>query len=256
MPARPAKAEPRPASSRSVSGYRLERYEPVKRGLTTVFVALLSIGAFLGSYKFGEYNGMQRGLAITGVKPLKERIKALEAEKSELASQTERLRRTAELDQKAVAEVKLGIERTEAKLQELNEELSFYKTIVSPSKLQAGLHIQDFRIEPGEQTGEYFYTLVLTQAQLNRRLATGDVVLHVLGSRAGEAVSLPFEDLVAGGDGKIDFGFKYFQSMTGRFVLPANFSPTSVKLQLRPTTKGLKALRRTYRWTDVQAGEG
>lgn len=244
----------RPTTTRSGSGYRLERHEPVKRVITILLVASMSLGAFLGSYKFGEYHGMQRGLAVTGVKPLTDRIKALEAENGQLLSQTERLRRTAELDQKSVEEVRHNIGRMEGKLLELNEELSFYKTIVAPSKLQSGLHVQDFRVEPGESSTEYFYTLVLTQARVNNHPASGEAALRVSGIRNGRTETLSFSELASGGDGKILFGFKYFQSITGKFILPAGFVPSSVTLQLSPAGTGLKAVRRTYRWSDIQSG--
>jgi hypothetical protein len=235
----------------SGAGYRLYRHRPWRRVLWFLSIFLVSGVATYSAYKTGERDGAARGAKMLGVKPLQERLSTLQTQNSALGARLERLQRTAELDQKAAAEVSRSLGEMEEKLLELNEELSFYKTIVSPSTLEAGLHVQDFRIEPGDAEREFSYKLVLTQIRSNHRIAAGAVNMVVEGKRGSKTVNLPLEEMSAHESDKISFNFKYFQNVAGTFLLPAGFKPTKVKLRVQPSSQWLKGIERAYRWTDV-----
>ena len=208
------------------SGYRISAHNPWRRAIKYIAFFLLSLGATFSAHEIGERRGAARGMQVKWVKPPQDQIESLQSENAMLSSRLERMERTAELDQKASMEVARSLGDMEAKLLEMNEELSFYKTIVSPSKLGPGLHVQDFRIEPADSgsSQDFSYRLVLTQIRSNSRVATGEVDLVVEGKRGNKAMSLSLKDVSPGSSKAIVFSFKYFQSVNGDLTLPPDSS--------------------------------
>jgi hypothetical protein len=241
-----------PTDARSLSGYRISAHHPFRRALKYVGFFLLSLVASYSAHEMGERRGIARSMQATGTQPLQEQIDGLQSENTRLSNRLEHMERTAELDQKAATEVARSLGDMEAKLLEMNEELSFYRAIVSSSKLAPGLHVQDFRVEradPGSGQ-EFSYHLVLTQIRSNNRVAAGAVDVVIEGKRSSKVGSLLLKDITPGGK-IITFGFKYFQSVDGLFTLPPGFKPSSVKLRVRPTSDWLKGVDRTYRWNEL-----
>ena len=137
---------------------------------------------------------------------------------------------------------------------ELREELAFYRSIVSPSKMEPGLKIQAFQLERGEAEGEFHYKLVLTQVRGNNRIARGSVEIRVSGTQGGEPKELTLAQMVSGTE-ELKFSFKYFQSVEGTLKLPAGFQPLKIDLKVDTTTRELEDIETSYEWNTTVVGE-
>ncbi len=137
---------------------------------------------------------------------------------------------------------------------ELNEELSFYKGIVSPSQTKRGLFIQKFRVSAGERIRKYYYKLVLTQVRSNNKLARGKVKLKIAGEKGGKQVTLSLSELTGQGNDLLSFSFKYFQSFEGDLVLPVGFSPSNLNITVAPKTRKLDTIKKSYAWSEALTG--
>lgn len=241
-------------------GYKLHRHDPLRQGLWYVVLVVMAAVCSYFAYRTGLQHGLTQSpaQALAGAqelaRPPSDDLAELKAENSSQRAEIERLRRTSELDQKAAAEVSRSLSEMEAKLLELNEELSFYKTVVGPSKLDPGLHVQDFRISSAGSDREYSFRLILTQTRGDTRTSSGAVDIVVEGRQGVKALAFPLKELASSGSGEVIFSFRFYQSVTGDFLLPVGFKPTGVRLKVRSSDDGFKGSERAYRWSDIVTG--
>lgn len=241
---------------RQEGGYRVHRHDPLKRRLQVLaaLVLLAVAGVFL--YRLGfTMSGYERDRAVQERTRLLEQIAFLEQRNEELTRQVAGLQRSQVISKQANAQVTQALNEMEAKMLELKEELSFYRSIVSPSSMEAGLHVQSFRLEPGEGAGEYLYKLVLTLVRGNNRVARGDIDLIVEGLQDGVPVTLSLKQLSPQGSDRLRFSFKYFQSVEGVIALPEGFEPQRVAIHVTPNSRRLQSVQQSYDWAAILVGE-
>ncbi len=236
-------------------GYRLQHHDPLKKWLIrlSVTLVLILVGWFLYNYGY-EQSGYHETRAEEEILRLRDRVAYLERQNQDLTDQVATLERSNLIDQQAAGDVKGALEAMENEMLELKEELSFYRSIVSPSKMKAGMHVQALQLEKGEAQGEYLYKLVLTQVRGNNRVARGVVNLKLKGMQNGAAKTLELADLIKKGQ-SIKFSFKYFQSVEGSLTIPSGFEPEEIWIQVEPKGKALESVEETYPWTTAFVGD-
>jgi hypothetical protein len=135
--------------------------------------------------------------------------------------------------------------------QKLEEEVIFYKSLMSPSSLRKGLQVSELNIEP---TGsaikgggvEYSFALLLTQVALRRTFIAGDVRVDVIGKgQDGEQV-LSLTEISELDSYPLKFRFRFFQDLAGRFVIPEGFVPQRVLVTAQQ--KGKDPLQQDFAW--------
>lgn len=237
-------------------GYRVQHHDPLKSGLQLLAALVLLAAAGWALYRLGfTMSGYERDLAVQERARLLEQIAFLEQRNEELTRQVAGLERSQAISQQANAQITAALNEMEARLLELTEELSFYRSIVSPSSMEPGLHVQSFRLEPGEGDGEYIYKLVLTLVRGNNRVARGDIDLSVEGLQDGVPATLSLKQISAQGSDRLRFSFKYFQSVEGVIALPRDFEPRRVAIHVKPNTRRLQSVQQSYDWAAVLVGE-
>lgn len=239
------------------SGFRIRPYRPVRTTvLAAVAVAVLAaslwgvyrLGLRDGGYAAAQARATETHLRIQ-VADLRGRVRQLN-QRNTLLARAERIERDAREHLRDV------IERRDKKLAALEEELTFYRNIVSPSKMDPGLQIR--RVSLRAMTGlarTYRYELVLSQLNGGERYAEGNVALRVDGQQGGEPASFDLADLTLEDAVETEFRFKYFQTITGRIQLPEAFEPRWIKVSVAPTN-GFDPLEESYAWGSVVPGGG
>ncbi|GAA3959968.1 DUF6776 family protein [Allohahella marinimesophila] len=190
----------------------------------------------------------------------------------ELTQTYEAMNRSAEIDRITAAESRAVIARLEDRLDQLTEDVTFYKSIMAPSDTNKGLQVKDFSLKPTGEPRTFTYRLVLTQVADNERYAEGVVAVSIQGTRdvtrrpsrpsrkpaaikgatnAGSPSDeeiLSLRDLTGSEELGIRFKFRYFQNIEGKFVLPEHFEPEQV--QVVAQAKGARASKaeQTFPW--------
>lgn len=242
--------------ARQESGYRVQHHNPRKTRILTLLSLVLLVAAGWGLYRLGFWmSGFAEESALEDRQHLEDRIDFLEDQNAALTRQLASLQRGALIEREAAGDVSATLHQMESELLLLREELSFYKSIVSPSAMEPGLHVQSFELEQGEDAGEYLYKLVLTQVRGNSRVARGEVDIEVTGLLEGRLERLRLGRLTGRAEDVLEFSFKYFQSVEGVIVLPAGFEPSRVAVRVKPKTKRLEAVEREYEWDSALVGE-
>ena len=184
---------------------------------------------------------------------LEEQIDALNGQIADLKQEVARLETNREIDREAYKRVEGSLLSLQAKIQEQQDAIAFYRGIVSPADGRPGLRVQDFRLTRGPVEREFKLRLVLVQAMKHDRKVSGDVALTVEGNEQGQAKSYPLAALLpADADTAWPFSFRYFQDFDRQIVLPDGFTPERVRVEVRSRTRSIKSIEESFAWTTSQ----
>ena len=225
----------------------VRRYAPVRTALLWTG-ALLGVGLCLwGAFEAGR---LRAGFSIVAS------LRAKVASDAEVAALKHRLgdsdsRSTAadvarRVDRESNAQVDRTLAELQARLGEQEKELNFYRSIVHPADGISGMHIQRVKVLPGTAPGHYRVRIVLVQAGRQEGVTTAAADLSVDGLRAGRVTSLPLAELGATPH-TLNFSFRYFQEQEAEIVLPADFEPQTLQVEVRPS-HGAMPIRQSYEW--------
>jgi len=179
---------------------------------------------------------------------LQKELGELLALNSELQAQVSRSQRSAQVDREAKVELAKEVKDFHDQQAELREELSFYKSIISPDEGKAGLRIYGFSVM--QATGSlYHYKLVLIQSGKSDNLVQGSVKIVVKGILQDKEKNLDLGEIQVAESGQLSYKFRYFQELSGSLRLPENYIPREVKVRLIPRS-GKKSNKpvRTFDW--------
>lgn len=228
-------------------------HRPYRSGIVYTVLGALVVAAIAGAFEFGRLRaGFDTSEATRAQEQQASEIQRLTELNRELRERVALLERSSEIDREARERIQRELAEMQDRALGLQEELAFYRGIVSPEDGQAGLRIQNFSISRGPgQEGLLRYRLVLIQAVKHDRRVSGRVDVTVNGVQGGEPRSLPLQELLVGESGELVYSFRYFQDFEGLLRLPEDFSPGTIDIAVRPSGRGGEALQQTVNWADV-----
>jgi hypothetical protein len=217
-----------------------------------IAIAVAVAGAYL-SFELGRY---QAGYSVLDhrreLAAANEGRAELERTAEELRRQVAILETSKEIDRETYAQVKADLSELQAKIQAQEEELVFYRGIVSPQDGVAGLRIQSVDVLPSDAERRYLLRLVLVQAIVHSRKVAGAVRLQVEGTLDGQPASHDVRDLITeGGVYDMDFEFRYFQGLECEIVLPVGFEPERLLVEIVPSEKRAEHVNQTFQWAVI-----
>jgi hypothetical protein len=205
---------------------------------------VFELGRYQGGYSLLDQRREQEAL--------QQIISQQAADADELRRQITVLQTSQEIDRETYALVESNLSELQLRIQSQEEELAFYQGIISPEDGYAGLRIQSINFTAAELEQHYILRLVLVQSISHDRRATGVVRLHIEGSRAGEADELSLDEILIDAEsGNIPYAFRYFQGLQGVVVLPADFEPDQVNVEIRPQGAGGQPILHSFEWSTV-----
>jgi len=215
--------------------------------------------AFAVLYLAFELGRLRSGFSIVDhrreVAALTQRIDEERAAADELRRQIAIAQTSGEIDRETYSQVESNLSNLQAKIQSQEEELVFYRGIVSPQDGVAGLRIQSLEVLPADGERRYLVRLVLVQAIVHSRKLTGQIKLQLEGVRDGQTVSLEGSQ-VAAGDGRYDmsYDFRYFQGLETELDLPVGFEPQRVNVEIWPNETKAEKVYQSFDWSVTSAG--
>ena len=245
--------DPRYTSSGS---FRVRPHRPVRSAvMAVVLIAALGVGGWQ-LYELGvRHGGYQANQARATEAHLRVQVEELRERITQLANRNTLLERAERIERQSREDLRGVIEEREGRIAQLEEELSFYRNLVSPSDMQPGLHVRRFSLaEVAGEDRHYRYELVLTQLHGNDTYASGRVDLALHGRKGRQEVRVAANELLAGDDASTEFRFKYLQTLTGRILIPAGIVPARLELTLDPEGDRLEPLEESYSWNSLLSG--
>ena len=219
------------------------------RGVIAVLIAA-------AGYLVFEYGRISAGYDVVDAaaeqQAFEDRIHSLNKEIADLRQEVALLETHREVDREAYREVEGSLVTLQAKIQEQQDAIAFYRGIVSPADGNAGLRVQDLRLTRGKEEREFNLRLVLVQAMKHDRKVSGDVNLTVEGSVDGVEASYALADLITEDDKSWKFSFRYFQDFDRLILLPDGFEPERITVQVQSRTRSISSIEESFAWATSQ----
>jgi len=222
-------------------------------GRTWIFRVGMVALALVAVYLVFEYGRISAGYDVVDAAnergALEGHIASLDDEIAALEQEIAVLETHREIDREAYKEVEVSLISLQAKIQEQQDAIAFYRGIVSPADGKPGLRVQDFRLTRGGAEREFNLRIVLVEAMKHDRKVSGDVAVNVEGNEAGEARTYSLAELLPDdADTAWPFSFRYFQDFDRRLVLPDGFTPERIHVEVRSRTRSISSIEESYAW--------
>jgi hypothetical protein len=217
---------------------------------TYALVALLGVGSLYLAFELGRY---QSGFSLLDQRRERavfdERLAQERGVSDELRRQLAIAETSGDIDRATYSQVEATLGELQAKIQAQEEELVFYRGIVSPQDGVAGLRIQSLEVLPSDGEGRYLLRLLLVQAIVHSRRVSGAVKLQLEGMQDGQTVSFDAAELVVPDEAyDMAYEFRYFQGLETELALPQGFEPLRVAVEIWPNEAKAERINQTFEW--------
>jgi hypothetical protein len=202
------------------------------------------------SFEFGQSRaGFNRIEALRNAVAYTDELDANLAELNSLRSHIAILETAAQIDKETYGLVERQLLDLQSQISELEENLEFYRGIVSPDDSK-GVQIQELRITTADAPNHYRLQLFLTQALRSDRPISGVLNMRILGQIGSVSSELQLAELLSDKGLKTPdkFRFRYFQEVLAEILLPEGFEPSSVEISARPAGKKSKTVEESFVW--------
>lgn len=224
----------------------VRHHRPFRRWLLAGAALFVVVVLVVAAFVFGEYRSGYDRLAA---QQLQSRYTALQQDKAQLQEQLVVVQRERQVDHAAREQIQKDLEARQSKLLALQEEVAFYKGIVSPAKGEEGIHVQSLKFTAGGAPGLYHYQMVLVQVRTKELKVSGDIDMKIYGAQQGSPVILDASKIASKGSPRLRFAFQYFQNFAGNVVFPDGFRPGSVMVTVRE--HGHDPVQQNFEWQKV-----
>ncbi|MEO8467891.1 MAG: DUF6776 family protein [Gammaproteobacteria bacterium] len=218
--------------------------------------AAVAFGALYLAFELGRFRS---GFSVIDhrrdIAALTRRIDEERTAGEELRRQIAIAQTSGEIDRETYSQVESNLSNLQAKIQSQEEELVFYRGIVSPQDGVAGLRIQSLEVLPADGERRYSVRVVVVQAVVHSKKLAGQIKLQIEGMRDGQMVSLDGSQLAAG-DGRYDmaYDFRYFQGLETELELPLGFEPQRINVEIWPGEAKAEKVYQSFDWSVTSAG--
>jgi len=227
------------------------KMSPIFRSLLIIVPVVLFVAGVAGAYLYAHWErSAELELARNEIAELGDRYEFLNQRYTQVQDSFVQIKRQLSIDDSAYARLRTELDQSNNQIAELTSELKFYRSIISPQEGKHGIRVQEIEIKPTEQPGTFRYKLVLIQTLQKGKELSGTVRFSIKGMRNGEATVIQHPD---DGQGELKVNFKYFQSLTGTFELPAAFVPLEVRVDLSASKNKPLIDEKWYAWSDITA---
>ncbi len=215
------------------------------RLLVIACLVVVGIAMLFSAYRYGLY---RYGLVSGDTLELSTRIGEQQREIKRLKKDLVDAEVAARVDRATADELRASLEQMHDAQAHLNEEVTFYRSLMAPSSLERGLQIAELALLALDGSRAFRYELLLTQVEARRAVVQGSVTLDVVGERAGEQVVLPLTEIEPNTDYPLKYRFRYFQDFSGTMQIPEGFEPLRVVVTVTRQGSREANLQRTFDW--------
>ena len=236
------------------SNYHMQTHSAGRTWLVRVGIVVLALVAVYLVFEYGRISAGYDVIDAANVRgALNAHIDELDDEIAALKQEIAVLETHREIDREAYKEVEGSLISLQAKIQEQQDAIAFYRGIVSPADGKPGLRVQDMRLTRAAEERHFNLRLVLVQAMKHDRKVSGDVNVSVEGNEGGEAKTYALTELLPA-DAERDWpcSFRYFQDFDRQLVLPDGFTPERIHVEVRSRTRSISSIEESYAWATSQ----
>ena len=229
-------------------------YRPWYRTLVSISIILALLTVALGGYFYG-YIEASRLFSVTSADNARLSASLLEArdEVESLRSEVAIAGRSNLVDQRATEEVQSTVSSLRERIMQLEQDVSFYRQVMSPDSDELGIVIAEFDVTPIDGAGRYHYKAVFRQAGAGDRVLEGKVQVDIAGRFDEQRQVLSLATILPEGrtfDPALNF--RYFQNLEGEFILPEGFVPEQVEVKAESSKPSAIKVEKIFSWSVVE----
>ena len=224
--------------------------KPSRRRLVIASVVLMVVAVAQLAYWHGGHTirADYRQLTMEYAK-LVEQLQIAQARYQDASQQLTNSRLGSDIDRKSVQAVRSTVGEHRQTINQLNEEINFYKGLMAPTERERGLGIRSWEVYRSSVPNRFHYKLGLQQLALKHQVLKGSVQVNVIGKRNGAKAILPLSALSELADKKLKLRFKYFQYLEGELALPKDFVAERVNIIAKATSPKAVTVDKYYDWS-------
>ena len=226
-------------------------YRPRRRALLITVLISVVAASVVSGFLYGYCQGLSAQGAVQDERDkLKAELSALRIQNTDLSRQVAILDRSSMVDQRATAEVQATIRNLREQLAQLQQDVVFYRQVVSSETVDTGLIVGQMNIYGTSDPGRFRYKLVMRQQDADGdSYLRGHVNVNLVGRRGDEQMIFALRDISDEQDQlDIRLGFKYFQTIEGELALPAGFEPERIQIVAVATEPVGKSIDQYFSW--------
>ncbi|ARN76364.1 hypothetical protein BST96_10015 [Oceanicoccus sagamiensis] len=175
-------------------------------------------------------------------------LSLVEARYDDASQQLTNAKLGSDIDREAVNDVRTTVSEHKETINQLNEEINFYKGLMAPTERERGLGIRSWEIYLGSEPNRFQYKLVLQQLALKHTVLKGTVKVNIVGRRNGVEETLSLDILSEQVDKILKLRFKYFQYLEGELIIPEGFTPDRIDIVAKATSPKAVTVEKQYGW--------
>ena len=226
-------------------------YRPRRRALLVAVLVSVVAGSVVSGFLYGYYQSLRAQDTVQDERDqLTTEISALRSQNSDLSRQVAILDRSSVMDQRATVEVQVTIRNLRKQLAQLQQDVVFYRQVVSNETVDTGLIVGQMDIYGTSDPDRFRYKLVMRQQDADGdSYLRGHVNVNLVGRRGDEQMIFALRDISDEQDQlDIRLGFKYFQTIEGELALPAGFEPERIQIVAVATEPVGKSIDQYFSW--------
>jgi hypothetical protein len=224
-------------------------YAPTRRIVTIVLLVLLVAGGVYGMFEFGRYSaGFDALSALKQRAALNGEIEAQQVTISELRARVAQLESSTVGQTREREEVQRTIGDLQAQVARANQELAFFRGIVTQNANSAEVKIQQARMVATAAANKFRIRVTLVQPMKPDTVVSGVVVLSVDGEIDGKPGRADFATLSGGKRREIPFTFRYLENIEEEITMPAGMKPEQLLVEVKSSKRGSAPVQQSYVW--------
>jgi hypothetical protein len=213
--------------------------------LALLFALTLAAGICLGRH-WAATSGADPNV----IERMQSELAATDAALKTARGDLEMQRTRHEVDKHALELLRSEIAAEKVRTAELEEGLSFYRSMVVSDDTAKGLSLQTPELVPGDDPGRVKYRIFVQQKDREYDLVEGRLLVEVVGVSGDREVTYPLAKLSKEfNDKSATLRFRYFQSIEGEINLPDGFEPREMKLSVRARKPREMVVSAQFPWT-------
>ncbi len=226
-------------------------YRPGWRMFFTAALIACAVISALGGFAYAYYQTLlTQETTQVGRAELERELESMQLENSDLNRQIAILDRSSVMDQRANKEVQETIRGLRDRVAQLEQDVVYYRGVVSEEIEDTGLIISRLNIDRTNDPRIFNYKLVVRQRDADGdTYLLGHINVSIVGRQNDELVIIPLRDISAEQDElDINLRFRYFQNIEGELALPEGFEPERVQIAAVETAPIEKTLDQDFDW--------
>jgi len=225
-------------------------YAPTRRWITIVVLLLIVAGGVYGMFEFGRFRGGYD--VVAGLRQraeLRSEIATQESTISELRAKVALLESSTVGQTREREEVQRTIGDLQAQVARANQELAFFRGIVTQNANSAEVKIQQARMVATATANKFRILVTLVQPMKPDSVVGGVVVLSVDGEVDGKPGRADFATLSGGKRREIPFTFRYLENIEEDITMPPGMKPEQLLVEVRSSRRGSTPVQQSYVWS-------